>query len=269
MTYTLGGQSATAKQNVPIHAVTFTVTNNSVTKQPTTTLESAALLTIGQHGASVMYSNPSIKIQLDASCPRKAACAGSYQVGWVQTAYTNVAQLRYTDSLVHFDMPLLPSRDALASATAPYYGSTATFTGDGNSQSVVHGDNPGLPGGWTDPRAGAPAPPPAKNLQLRTATRAMSFTAWLVAQNTEWAAHDIPGSLAFLGNFDWGMNMTVTVDTTQPVGSRATPASLDPNVPGTISSGKGGNSPKLDGLTCNQQLADPANYHLDPAPTMP
>lgn len=97
----------------------------------------------------------------------------------------------------------------------------------------------------------------------------MTFTAWLVAQNTEWAAHDVPGSLAFLGNFDWGMNMTVTVDTTKAVGSRATPASVDPAVPGTISTGKGGKAPNLAALTCNQALADAANYHMDPAPTMP
>jgi hypothetical protein len=276
-TYT-NGQKATAKQDVTIHAINFVLTNNSITKTPTTTKETATTLTIGSTGPSVMYTNPSVEIQLDASCPRKTDCAGNHRVGWLQTCLTNTLTERYTDTEISVTPPM-PVRDALPTSTQPFYGVPAPFTGDKNKQASVHGDNPGVTATWTDPRPGAPGPPPAapdagvpppsKKLQLRQVTRAMTFTAWLVVQNIEWAAHDVAGSLAFLGNFDWGMSMTVTVDTTKAVASKATPASTPPTVPATISAGKGGSSPNLAATVANTTLNDPANVHIVAAPELP
>ncbi len=267
-TYT-NGQTATANSNVPIHAITFTMTNNTITSRPTTTAETSTTLSVGDPaGPSVMYTNPSVKIQLDPSCPRKSDCAGSHRMGWLQTCLTNTCNLRYTHTFIQLTPPM-PVRDAAAGAPQPFYNTVATFAADGDTQSVQHSDNPSISGSWTDPRPGAPAPPPPKNQQLRQASRAMSFTAWLVVQNTEWAAHDVPGSLAYIGNVGWSMSMTVTVDTSQPVNSRATPATSPPTVPGAISAGQGGSTPNLAPLTANQALADPTNYHVDPAPELP
>jgi hypothetical protein len=270
VTYTsTNGQTATATSNVPIHAITFTMTNNTITSKPTTTAETSTTLTIGDPGGgSVMYTKPSVKLQLDASCPRKSDCAGSHRMGWLQTCLTNTCTLRYTHTLIQWTPPM-PVRDAAASAPQPFYNTVATFAADGDTQSVVHDDNPSLPGSWTDPRPGAPPPPPPKNQQLRQASRAMSFTAWLVVQNTEWAAHDLPGSLAYIGNFNWSMSMNVTVDTSKTIGPKATPTSSPPTVPASISAGQGGSTPNLAAPTANQGLADPANYHVDPAPELP
>jgi hypothetical protein len=71
-----------------------------------------------------------------------------------------------------------------------------------------------------------------------------SFTAWLVVQNLEWAVHDVNNSFAFLKHFDWSMQLNVTVDVTQAVGSRCTPASNAATI-GALQNGKGASSPVL------------------------
>lgn len=72
-----------------------------------------------------------------------------------------------------------------------------------------------------------------------------SFTAWLVVQNIEWAAHHLAGSFAYQGHFDWSMQLNVTVDTTNAIGSRVTPKRNRIAAPVEIQSGKGGGTPNL------------------------
>ena len=265
-TYT-NGQTATANQNVTIHEIKFVLTNNAINQKPVTVTEAAGFvnITFPAAGGATMSTDPQVEIQLAATCPRKAACAHNHRVGWIQTVLTSVTRLRYTHTLIS-STPPLPARDAISGATAPFYDTTATFTGDHDKQTAHHEDTPGIKAPWTDPRPGSPAPPPAINKQLRQVERSMSFTAWLVVQNIEWAAHDIPGSLAFVGHFDWSMGINLAVDTAQAVGSRATPPSQAPVVPATISAGEGGGAPTLDGQTFNDLANAHANLHIDLAP---
>lgn len=263
-TYT-NGQTATANQNVTIHAINFVLSSNSISKSPTTVTESAALLTVSFGAAATMSTDPQVQIKLDASCPRKADCASNHQVGWLQTVLTFVSDQRYTHTLIH-KTPAMPVRDALPGAPQPFYSAPTKFTGDGDTEAAHHEDSPGTRASWTDPRGASPAPPPPKNKQLRQVTRTESFTAWLVVQNIEWATHDVPGSLAFVGNFDWSMGITVAVDMSQPAGSWATPKTAQPNVPATISPGKGGGAPNLAAPVANDTTNDPSVLHIDPAP---
>jgi hypothetical protein len=266
VTYTwTNGETATAHADVKIHEIKFVTTNNGISQSPTTATDNASQVSISFGAAATMSTNPRIEIDLDASCPRKAACAQNHQVGWLQTALTFVADRRYTHTLIH-KTPALPVRDALAGVTRPFYSNPTPFTADRNKQTAHHEDSPGTNAGLTDPRPGAPAPPPAVNQQLRQIVRSESFTAWLVVQNIEWATHDMEHSFAFLGNFDWSMAMTVAVDMTQPVGSRVTPTTSNPTVPATISTGKGGGTPNLLAPIANDTTNDPAIIHIDPAP---
>jgi len=269
VTYTLAsGQKATASQNVTIHEIKFAVTNNTINQSPTTVVESAAVLKVTFGAAATMSTDPQVEIQLDASCPRKADCASNHRVAWLQTVWTFVSDKRYTHTLSH-KTPAMPVRDALPGAPFPFYDAPTVFTGDKDKETAHHEDSPGTSADWTDPRGAAPAPPPAKNRQLRQVVRTESFTAWLVVQNIEWAAHDLAGSFAFVGNFDWSMGITLAVDTSQAVGSRATPQTAAPTVPASITTGKGGNAPNLAAPVANTTTNDPAILHIDPAPELP
>jgi hypothetical protein len=272
---------ATASQNVTIHAINFVVTKNVINKNQTRAdIGSSSQFKIGSVGTPTVSTDPQVQIQLDASCPRKSDCAGNHRAGWLQTVLSNTAILRYTDTKIEFNIPI-PIRDDFGnSPPPPFYLAPVLFAGDKDAKTVHHEDTPDLPGGWTDPRSGAPAKPPppdgggpappSKNLELRQASRAMTFTAWLVVQNVEWSAHDMAGSLAFLANFNWGMSLSVTVDTSKKdLKTRATPVSSNPTVPKSFSTGKGGSSPNLATPTADQALNDPANMHIDPAPTLP
>lgn len=265
VTYTLSGQKATANQDVTIHEIKFVVTNDTINSSPTTVVESAALLTVTFGAAATMSTDPQVEIQLDATCPRKADCAANHQVGWLQTVLTFVSDQRYTHTLIH-KTPAMPVRDALPGAPAPFYSAPTPFTADKDKETAHHEDSPGTRAAWTDPRAASPSPPPAKNKQLRQVTRTESFTAWLVVQNIEWATHDPDNAFAFPGHFDWSMGVTLAVDTTQAVGSRATPATTPPTVPAKISTGKGGTSPNLKAPVANDTTNAAAVLHIDPAP---
>jgi hypothetical protein len=209
-----------------------------------------------------MIVNPNVEIQLDASCPRKTDCAQNHQVGLVQTVLSTTVDARYTHTHLTVTPPR-PARDAAHGVPEPFLIGPTPFAADRDKKNNPFNDTPSRDFDWIDPRSGAPAPPPAKNQQLRTATRAGTYTTWLVVQNIEWAKHDMAGSLAFLGNFNWGMSMTVQV-----TGKTWTPQTADPTVPATFSPGKGSGTPVLTGTIANDSLVDPAFLHMDPAPEL-
>jgi len=160
----------------------------------------------------------------------------------LQTVLTNDRRTRYTHTLIEVTVNA-PIRDGDAN-NKPYYDMVATFANDGDQKTVHHEDSPGQGATWTDPRPGAPAPPPSKHRQLRQVFFSNGFRAWLVARNLEWSGHHKDDSFIFLRNFDWSMSLNVTVDMTKAVGARGTPASNPPTV-GAVGVGKGGGSPNL------------------------
>lgn len=251
-TYT-NGEKVTANQNVTIHKIDFVVTNDAITSGVIGPQETAAGVTIGPSaGNREIVTDPKVEIQLDASCPRKAACAGNHRVGWLQTMQSSDLRIRYRDSLLTWGLvPAAPIRDAFATATSPFYSTVTTFTADRDKQTAHHEDSPNLPAGWTDPRPTAPTPPPPVNGQLRLMFFNDTFTAWLVVQNVEWSAHDMNNSFSFLRNFNWSAHLDITVDTTKAVGSRCTPASANVVAPANPGAGKGGNSPILTAPIAN------------------
>jgi hypothetical protein len=197
-------------------------------------------------GVPTMITKPTIKIKLDGRCPRKADCAKNHRAGWLQTVTANNRQTRYTHTLIEVTITL-PIRDGdpiAGPSPHPFYDAAHTFTGDNASVKPEHQDSPGQGAAWTDPRAAAPAPPPAKNQKLRKITFTNTFNAWLVVQNLEWKDHDLPGSFAYQRNFTWTSGLTTTVDVTKAVGSRCTPTSNNAAI-GAVGHGKGGGTPDM------------------------
>ncbi len=255
VTYTHPQGTATDSKNVPIHKIDFVVTNDAITAGVIGPQESAAGVTIGPStGNREIVTDPNVEIQLDASCPRKAACAGNHRVGWLQTMQSSDLRIRYRDSLLTWGLvPAAPIRDAFATATFPFYSTVTAFTADRNKQTAHHEDSPNLPAGWTDPRPAAPAPSPAApaNGQLRLMFFNDTFTAWLVVQNVEWSTQDMNNSFAFLRNFDWSAHLDITADTTKALGSRCAPTSANVVAPANPAVGKGGKSPILTAPIAN------------------
>ena len=264
LTYSIGGRNILYKKKVTVHAVTFAVTNTAVTPGTTRTQESAAILVLrNAPGVPTMTTTPTVQITVPATCPRPDVCAQNYRMGWLQTVLTNQRDVRYTDTLLQVGVPL-PIRDALAGTTQPFYGATATFVGNNDLQSVNHQDSPGQSASWVDPRAGAPAPPPAVRRQLRSVQFSNGFTAWLVIQNLHWNAFEMITSLLFLRNFNWSMQLNVTVNTANAVGSRATPIQQAPTI-SALSNGMGANAPNLSAPVANTS----ATSSVAPAATLP
>ncbi|MGC2236672.1 MAG: hypothetical protein WA584_10955 [Pyrinomonadaceae bacterium] len=243
VTYTHPNGTATDNKNVPIHKIEFVVTNTTITAGVTQANETAATAELGgAPGVATMSTDPRVEIQLDASCPRKAACAANHQVGWLQTMLSNDRQIRYRHTLITVPVAM-PIRDIIA-GPFPFYSTVTPFTADRNRQTAHHEDSPSVTCPWTDPRGASPAPPPPVNKTLRTISCGNSFTAWLVVQNIEWSAHDVDNSFAFVRHFNWSMQLNVTVNVTLAIGSRCTPAS-NPATIGALQVGKGGSSPVL------------------------
>jgi hypothetical protein len=244
VTYTHPNGTATAHKDIPIHGITFTVTGMTVTAGVTQANETASNVKLGgSPGVATMSTNPSVKIQMDASCPRKNDCAGNLQVGMLQTVISNDRRTQYTNTLMSLTVAI-PIRDQINGPT-PFYEGSTPFSGDGVSVTVHHEDSPFTTAPWRDPRAGSPGPPPATNKQLQQINFSNGFQVWLVVQHIEWADHDLSTSFVFLRNYSWSMQLNVTVDTTKPVGSRCTPHSNPPTI-SAVGTGKGGSSPNLD-----------------------
>lgn len=246
VTYTVGGGNASQTQTVNIHQIDFVVTNDSVTTGRTAANEQAAGVKLWNDpvtGAPEMSTDPRVQIKLDASCPRKGDCATNHRVGWLQTMLTNDRRRRYNDSEV--DSPCgMPIRDVWdPDSLPPFYHSdfVKQFTGDRDTETAHHEDSPSLPATWGDlPYFPAGRPAGSNLLQMFFAN---SFSAWLVVQNVEWSAHDIPGSFVFLRNFNWSMRLNVTVDMTKAVGSRCSPQSNAVSLDQAPQVGRGGGSP--------------------------
>jgi hypothetical protein len=241
VTYVTAQGSATDSKPVTIHKIDFVVANDSVTGGNTIARENAAGVTLwATPGVAEMSTDPTVQIKLDASCPRKDDCATNFQVGWLQTMLTNDRRIRFAKALLTWSCPM-PIRDVWDPDTQkPFYHANFVlgFLSDGDTQTAHHEDSPSLPSDWRDPRAGLPGG------VLRQIFFANSFTAWLVVQCIEWAEFDIPGSFVYLRNFNWSMQLNVTVDVTQSVGNRCTPSS-NPVQTGAVGVGKGASSPNL------------------------
>lgn len=241
VTYTHPNGTAHAEKPVKIHKIEFDVTETAITAGVTQANEAAARVALGgAPGVDTMVTDPHVKIKLDASCPRTTDCAKNHRVGWLQTVVSNDRRVRFTRTQITVTVPL-PLRDgdpAAGPSPFPFYDAAPDFTADGDTQTAHHFDSPDQGAPWTDPRVAAPAPPPAKNRQLRNIFFQCGFTAWLVVQNKEWSLHDLKGSFAFQKHFDWSIHLDVAVDTTAAVGSRCAPASAPPTI-GPLTDGKG------------------------------
>ena len=249
VTYTHPNGTATDTKTVPIHKIDFDVTNTAIVAGLTNVTDTNAAASIASAaGVATMSTDPSVKIKLDAACPRKAACAANHRVGWLQTLLTNDRRANYTNTIRNVDLAT-PIRDALPGATFPFYGPVAAFTGDNDSKTAHHEDSPGGSRSWTDPRAAAPQPPPPTNAQLLSIVFANTFTAWLVVQNVEWSAHDLAGSFAYQRHFDWSDRLACAVNTALPIAAagvgsnRCNPNSNPPTIAAMVN-GKG-SSPNL------------------------
>jgi len=250
VTYTHPNGSATDSKPVKIHKIDFEVTDTTITAGTTDATETGGFAQLGGqlNSTQTMVTDPKVKIKLDALCPRKTDCATNHRVGWLQTVISVDRRIRYTHTLIQTTKSQpLPLRDGdpfAGPSPHPFYDAAPDFTADNDTQTAHHFDTPGLAGNWTDPRPTAPAPPPAKNQQLRQMFFQIGFHAWLVVQNKEWSKHDVPGSFAYQKHFDWDTHLDVTVDTTQPVGSRCSPQTVVPTI-SAMAEGKGGASPSL------------------------
>jgi hypothetical protein len=270
VTYTHPNGTARASKRITVHAIRFLTTNVRINRRRlhSRANETAVGVRVGQAvgGNPTMSTDPRVRIRLHPSCPRKADCARNHRIGWIQTIYNDVRRRRYThtrDAIIVAP----PLYDAVPGAIVPFYGGTNTFAGDGDVQTSHHEDSPYTSPGWTDPRAGAPAPPPAVNRQLRRILFGMRFTAWLVVQNMEWMAHDRDHSFAYIRNFNWWFNFPISVTTANAVGSRCSPASMRWRR-SRLRRGKGGRTPALAPPIFNNEVNDPANRHINPAPAI-
>jgi hypothetical protein len=236
--------AVTVSQDVKVHKITFAVANDAVVGGGTQATENAGNVQLENiAGAATMSTDPDVTITLDPACPRKAACSGAHDVGWVQTVLTNTRTWHYSHTDWSLDPTFLPMRDQIG-GPRPWYEPSAAFAGDGGTVFTHHEDSPSQSAGWTDPRGAAPAPPPAANRALTAVEFANGFHAWLAVRNTEWWAHDELGSFAYQRNFAWSCGLTIAVDTTQAVGSRCAPAS-NPATIGAVGPGKGGVTPTI------------------------
>jgi hypothetical protein len=240
--------AVTVSQDIKVHKITFVVANTAVTGGGTQATESAGAVQLGNvAGTATMSTDPDVTITLDPACPRKAACAGAHDLGWMQTVLTNTRDWHYSHTDWSLDPNFLPIRDQIG-GPRPWYEPSSAFASDGDTVFAHHEDSPSQGVPWIDPRGtaapAAPPPPPPANLQLTAVEFANGFHAWLVVRNTEWWAHDETGSFAYQRNFAWSCGLTIAVDTTQAVGSRCAPTTRAATI-GAVGTGKGGVTPTI------------------------
>lgn len=258
--YALNGGTGTANKAITVHAVNFNVTGLNVTSIPVAAAETATFLTLGgpTATANIMETKPTVQIQLDSSCTRQSACAANYRLGWLQTMRSNTRTMRWSQTAgqTTADMPI---RDAItqgngASTLVPFYSVTQSFAANNDQQTALHFDSPKMQIQWTDPTTSNP--PPDK--RLRNATLSNEFTAWLVAENEEWDNNHQNNGFVFLRNFDWSVNLAVTVDVSKPVGSRCTPQNSNPSI-GSVGTGQGSRTPVFTGPVFNTSSTSSSN----------
>jgi hypothetical protein len=252
--YVTAQGSATDTKPVTIHKIDFVVTNDTVTPGRITAIGSDAGVMMWNDpvsGKPEIFTKPSIQIKLDSSCPRKQDCALNFQAGWLQTMLTNDRRVRYATMQVAWTCPM-PIRDVMdPDDQKPFYhgGYVLGFTNDDDTLEAEHQDSPSMPS-LPAPWRASPGGP------LRRVFFSNSFTAWLVVQCVEWSNFDVPGSFVYLRNFNWSMELNVTVDLKQQdVNNRCTP-SFNPVQVGALGTGKGSSSPNLADPYFNKTLSD-------------
>jgi hypothetical protein len=246
VTYTYTNAStATAAQTVPVHGIEFIVTNRAITHTRMEVMETFAdVYMCNPEGTPTVSASPTLQIRLEASCPRKDHCAFNHRAGWLQVMVTNFRQARYTHSSVNIEVPV-PIRDRWY-GEHPFYANSLRFVSDTDKKPIPYEDSPNGAFNWIDNRKEAPVPPPAKNRKLREVHFANSFTAWLVVQNVDYAFHNLADSFAFLGHFDWSVEIHTTVDLSMPKGQAVSPKQSPAIAPDEILASKGDKSPILD-----------------------
>ena len=240
--YTESGRTTTATKRITIHGIDYRVRNFTVTRGGFQANENATGVKMWNIPPNPAFSlDPTVQIQLDASCPRKADCARNHRVGWLQVMRVDNRETRYPSTRFWVDCAM-PIRDAWRDTVRPFYDgpSVARFAGDRDTQTAHHEDSPSFPGSeaaWTDPRPGV-----AGDTNLQSVTLEDRFTAWLVVQNMEWANDvRVSDSFTYLKHTDWRCALTVTINHARAVGSRATPRSR--NTSFSVGEGKGSGNP--------------------------
>jgi len=258
-----GGDAITSTLTVTVHAITFEVDGLVPSAGSTIADETAVLdFLVLQAPAGVntieVFQSCLVSITVDPSCTANGTCASNYQVGWLQTVFTNTRDARYNVTDVQSTVPL-PIRDARIdmAQVPPFYSPPLQFTA-GTQCSAPFMDSIAFKVPWA-------APDDAAN-QLRQVHLANTFTTWLTVQNINWAAIDPNSSLLYLRNFSWSVTLDVAVDPSKQVGRSCTstpnpcPTSIDP-----VGFGQGGATPVL-----TAPIADTSRtINATPAPSLP
>lgn len=250
VTYTHPNGTARDSKPVKIHKIEFEVTNTRVTPGEMQALEDSEGVSLENRDPNVatIATNPSVKIKLDPSCPRKTECAANHRAGWIQDVTAFNKSIRFRHRVLTLSLSVGPPvRDALKDVEFPFYDEPIPFTGDRDTQTVPHSDSPGLPAAWHDSKADEPADNPLEKVVFE-----QGFTAWLAVQNVEWSRKDMRGSLAFQRHFDWSINHTVNIDAGRHWWEgKSTPRFSNPTI-GDVGTGKGPGSPSLTKLNADQ-----------------
>jgi uncharacterized protein DUF4157 len=163
--------------------------------------------------------------------------AADYEIGYIQTMYTNTIESEYEKTFERWEIASLPIRDGFSKSNVPWYSSKTAVPADGATVSESMSDAPDHSANWDDPRIANP------NTLMKT-TRENTFVAWLIAR------HRTTGDIVYLRNISWGIDFLVNVDKTKPVGSRASNAGTGMRSPST-GNGKGGSNPNLNAPIAN------------------
>ncbi len=258
VTYTHPNGTRSSSKVVTIHGIRFNVTNPQTVTGPTIVFEGSKGVVLDNTRTDTMSLSAVVQILLD-KCPNSVACAQRYRVGWLQTIFSNQRFVQYRHSGTAMRLIDLPIGDQALNSTPPFYGVAQAYTFDKQSLTATLKDTPNGPlpnkdksvkvtarlNSWLT----APVAPHPVN-DLRRLTLKNEFTAWLVAQNTEWASRDEPGSFVFLRHVNWSVDCVVSVDITKPVKNRCTPRSIPPEG-GAFKMGKGDETPRTDRLLAN------------------
>jgi len=289
VTYTHPNGTATDEKSVKIHKIDFEVTSTHVKAGSIKAHEEFADVNItnADPAVAVMRTSPEVVMKLHSSCPRETECANNHRVGWLQdvTASERVIQWRHRQVVLSYadgtppKQMSFPVRDGLESAPFPFYDEPTQFTrgasgtpdpvddsdwakegepttskpqsprDDKLRATVSFEDSPGFGGLWRDPEADEQS----TDDSLESVIFQMSFTSWLVVQNKEWGRHHLEESLAYLRNFAWAINHSVSVDVSKREGSRCTPAYTTAQIFPAVdmSIGKGSKSPSFKEKVAN------------------
>jgi hypothetical protein len=198
-----------------------------------------------------MNVEPKVTLKLGAACPRKQECASNHRVGWLQDVTRWEKSFRFRRRLVQLRTPVGPPiRDAESGAPFPFYSESSTFDfkDDADFYRVNHSDSPAFGALWEDSKDPHPSSSPLEQVIFK-----LGFTAWLVVQNIEWSSRDVPGSLVYLGNFDWSLDCTLNVTTAPPARRTTEPQVFTPQITAS-GKGKGSRTPSFTPESANESV---------------